>query len=70
MNIGYWNIHGYTSKFLGNKFRDPEFLDVIKECDILGIGEIQSEKKVDIDGFICKEQKIRCHCRSFVTYAS
>ncbi len=59
MNIGYWNVNGYRSKFLGYKFRDPEFLDIIKDCDILGIGEIQSEEQVDIEGFICKKQKIR-----------
>ena len=59
MNIGYWNVNGYKSKFLVHKFRHPEFLDIIKDCDILGIGEIQSEEQVDIEGFICKKQKIR-----------
>ena len=59
MNIGYWNVNGYKSKFLGDKFRDQEFLKIIGECDILGIGEIQSEVEVGIEGFICKKHKIR-----------
>ena len=50
INVGYWNIHGYTSKVIGKKIRDREFLDIIGDCDIIGIGEIQCSSKIDIEG--------------------
>ena len=57
--FGYWNINGHRSKYLGDKLIDAEFLNVINECDIIGLGELQSEEKVDIPGFKRIEQKIR-----------
>ena len=59
LTCGYWNINGHRSKYLGDKLIDKEFLEVIKECDIIGLGEIQSEGNVDIPGFKCLKQKIR-----------
>ncbi len=59
LTIGYWNINGYKSKILGQKIRDKEFLETIGKCDIIGIGEVQSEREIDIDGYVCKKQKIR-----------
>ena len=59
INVGYWNIHGYTSKVIGQKVRDREFLDVIGDCDVIGIGEIQSSNKINIEGYISIDQKIR-----------
>lgn len=59
INVGYWNIHGYTSKVIGQKVRDREFLDIIGDCDVIGIGEIQSSSKIDIEGYISIDQKIR-----------
>ena len=56
---GYWNIHGYKSRMVGNKLNDPEFLEIIADRDIIGLGEIQSEGEVCIPGFINKKQKIR-----------
>ena len=50
LRCGYWNINGYKSKYLGDKLIDKEFLDIVNECDIIGLGEIQSEGKVDIPG--------------------
>ena len=59
LTCGYWNINGHKSKYLGDKLLDEEFLKVISDYDIIGLGEIQSEGKVDIPGFKCMNQKIR-----------
>ena len=59
LTCGYWNINGHRSKYLGDKLLDEEFLNMIKECDVIGLGEIQSKEKVDIPGFKCVDQKIR-----------
>ena len=56
---GYWNIHGHKSRMVGNKLIDPEFLEMLSDRDIIGLGEIQSEGEVCIPGFINKKQKIR-----------
>ena len=56
---GYWNINGHSSKYLGDKLLDQEFINVVSECDIIGLGEIQSERDVDIPGFKRIKQKIR-----------
>ena len=56
---GYWNINGHSSKYLGAKLLDKEFIDVVSKCDIIGLGEIQSERDVDIPGFKRIKQKIR-----------
>ena len=42
-----------------NKLTDPEFIEVISKNDIIGLGEIHSELKVSIPGFISVKQKIR-----------
>ena len=59
MKIGYWNIHGHKSKLIGNKLIDPEFMEMISDKDIIGLGEIHSEGEVSIPGFVSKKQKIR-----------
>ena len=59
LNIGYWNIHGHKSKYLGDKLLDKEFIDVVNTCDILGLGELQATGDVDIPGFKSIKQKIR-----------
>ena len=56
---GFWNIHGHKSQIVGNKLSDPEFLQLLSDRDIVGIGEIQSEGEVSIPGFVRKKQKIR-----------
>ena len=59
LTCGYWNINGHRSKYLGDKLFDKEFLTIISDCDIVGLGEIQSEGEVDISGYTCIKQKIR-----------
>ena len=59
LNIGYWNINGHKSKYLGDKLLDKEFIDVVNTCDILGLGELQATGDVDIPGFKSIKQKIR-----------
>ena len=34
-----WNIHGYMSRQVGIKLRDPDFLKIISEVDFIGFGE-------------------------------
>ena len=59
IQIAYWNIHGSTSKIIGNKLSDLEFLDEIKGCDIVGLAELHIEKEVSLPGFKLLKQKIR-----------
>ena len=59
LKLGYWNIHGWSSKIIGNKLTDLEFLQKISKCDIIGLSEIHSDKEVSIPGFISLKQKIR-----------
>ena len=59
LRCGYWNIHGHKSKMVGNKFCDPDFLKLLSDRDIIGIGEIQSASEVSIPGFVNLKQKIR-----------
>ena len=59
LKVGYWNIHGHTSKIVGNKLNDPEFIEVVSKNDIIGLGEIHSESEVSIPGFVSLKQKIR-----------
>ena len=51
-----WNIHGLQSRQLGSKLLDPEFLNIIKNVDFLGLTEthIQDEilEDLNIPGFI------------------
>ena len=59
ITCGYWNINGHRSKYLGDKLVDQDFLKCVAGCDIIGLGEIQSEGEVDIAGYVCVKQKIR-----------
>ena len=58
LNICYWNIHGCSSKIVGNKLVDREFLEKIKKIDIVALSEIHCNE-VSLPGFISKKQKIR-----------
>ena len=50
-----WNIHGYQSRQIGPKFRDAEFLHIVKNVDFLGLTEthIHNEilEELNIPGF-------------------
>ena len=46
LKVGYWNINGHTSKRVGEKLSDPEFLNLVKDIDILGMGELHAEQEV------------------------
>ena len=59
IRIGYWNIHGHKSHVIGDKLKDLEFLEIISDRDIIGLGEIQSGEEVYVPGYVCIKQKIR-----------
>ena len=59
ITCSFWNIEGYKSRIIGNKLKDPEFLNVLNKSDIVGLGEIHAETKVSIPGFKSIKQKIR-----------
>ena len=59
LSCGYWNIHGHNSELIGDKLSDPEFLHMVKNVDILGLGELHAESFVSIPGFVRIKQKIR-----------
>ena len=39
IKISSWNIHGYKSKYIGNKLNDSDFLKEIKDDVIVGLVE-------------------------------
>ena len=59
LKICYWNIHGWSSKIVGNKLVDREFLEKIKKFDIVALSEIHCENEVSLPGYISLKQKIR-----------
>ena len=59
LNVSFWNIEGYKSQLIGNKLEDPEFLNVVRKADILGLAELHADTKVSIPGFENIMQKNR-----------
>ena len=59
LNICFWNIHGWKSQIIDNKFYDSEFLDTISNNDIVGLAELHTSNEVDIPGFKLIKQKFR-----------
>ena len=55
----YWNIHGISSRILGNKNEDPEFLEIISDFDIICLSELHTNKIISLPGFYLKKQKFR-----------
>ena len=55
----YWNIHGISSQILGEKNKDPHFLSIIKDYDVLAISELHTKMNITIPGFHLKKQKFR-----------
>ena len=51
----FWNIGGYNSRVIGNKLIHNDFLDNIKDCDIVGLAETHIHdgtlNKLSIPGF-------------------
>ena len=39
LKYAFWNINGYKSRVIGNKFINREFLQAIKECDVIRLAE-------------------------------
>ena len=50
-NVLFWNVHGQVTKSIGNKFADIEFLNVCKGFEILGLAELHTQSKPNINGF-------------------
>ena len=59
LNCLYWNIHGISSKILGEKTKDKRFLETISTFDIIGISELHTKNYLSIPGFQSKKQKFR-----------
>ena len=55
----YLNIHGISSKALGDKTNDENFLQTVSEYDVIGISELHTKNYVSIPGFHLKKQKFR-----------
>ena len=47
LRICTWNIHGYYSRTIGNKFEDKEFIKTFNDVDIIGITETHSHEEVN-----------------------
>ena len=48
LRIGCWNINGFNSKSLGNKFQQSEVLGIINKHDIFGIVETHVDSNSDL----------------------
>ena len=48
LRIGCWNINGFNSKSLGNKFQQSEVLGIINKHDIFGIVETHADSNSDL----------------------
>ena len=59
LQLCYWNIHGWSSKIMGNKLIDPEFLEKVSKFDIVALSELHSDEELSLPGFISIKQKIR-----------
>ena len=59
LNFTFWNIHGYTSKIIGNKFFDDEFLGTFGQDHIVALAELHMDSAPSIPGFTLIPQKIR-----------
>ena len=55
----YWNIHGISSQILGDKSKNPHFLSIIKDFDVIAISELHTKINIQIPGFHLKKQKFR-----------
>ena len=55
LKLSFWNIHGWKSRIIGNKFTDTDFLSEIKNSDLIGLGETHLHEgtleKLSIPGF-------------------
>ena len=62
VKISCWNIQGYNSTLVGNKFLDPDFTAQIGNSDIIGLSETHIFKEIldelDIPNFARHEYKI------------
>ena len=58
-----WNIKGYNSREIGNKFQDKEFLDFFEEADFIGLTETHIHEEIldrmNIPGFKLFDYKNR-----------
>ena len=56
LKISSWNINGITSKYLGNKLYDTDFLNELEGSEIVGITETHVHKGIQdilaIPGYI------------------
>ena len=55
----YWNLHGISSKTLGEKNKDPNFLRIIASFDVIGLSELHTNNIISLPGFSLKKQKFR-----------
>ena len=60
LKICYWNIHGYKSEIIPNKLADKEFLQKLKNSDIVALAETHTQNKdLSIPGYTLVKNKIR-----------
>ena len=58
-NLCFWNIHGHTSKLIGDKLSDLEFLRICRDSEILGLAELHTDTTLSIPGYRLIKQKNR-----------
>ena len=59
IKISHWNIHGVKSKTIGDKLIDDDFLNKIRDSDIIGLTELHTKEVVSIPGYKLLKQKFR-----------
>ena len=59
IKVLYWNIHGISSRVNGEKHKDPRFIEIISDYDVVCLSELHSDKEIYVPGFTSMKQKIR-----------
>ena len=60
IKICYWNIHGKKSEIIKDKLLDPQFIETLKNSDIVSLSELHTnEKDAFIPGYKLLKEKIR-----------
>ena len=58
LKVTHWNIEGIISDVYGNKLDDPDFLNVIKNDDLIALSETHYglTKELEMAGYVIKKK--------------
>jgi hypothetical protein len=69
LSISAWNIHGLKHKMLGDKLSNIDFIENVKDLDLIFLTETWSNEINSIPGFMTlstitatRKSNLACHC--------